>query len=195
MKTNRFIKGLIALFLFSASTIFAAESNIDKLLQENNIEVLSKLIKETKIIEDEANLPNNPKEHDLIIIENEYDVKVLFEFLNNTWSEKSGKEIANILNDQKSTYMHLFNYKVSGKDFDKYVSDKDSEKVYDDGTEKKLEVKILSSKFSEKAIKSTIKVYSQTQLIGANDIINIQIVNIREEAGQTNCDIIFSYKE
>lgn len=195
MKTNQFIKGLFALFLFTATSIFADESKLDILVKNKNIDEITKLIKNTKIIEDDSLIPDNPKNDDLVIMENEYDVKILFEFFDGSWNEKSGKLIADILNDQKSTYMHLFNYKVSGKDFNKYISDKDSVKVYDDGSVKKVVVKILTSKFNDTAINSTLKVYSQTHLVEANDIINIQIVNIQKEENQTNCNIIFSYKE
>lgn len=195
MKTNQFIKGLFALFLFTATSIFADESKLDILVKNKNIDEITKLIKNTKIIEDDSLIPDNPKNDDLVIMENEYDVKILFEFFDGSWNEKSGKLIADILNDQKSTYMHLFNYKVSGKDFNKYISDKDSVKVYDDGSVKKVVVKILTSKFNDTAINSTLKVYSQTHLVEANDIINIQIVNIQKEEKQTNCNIIFSYKE
>ena len=195
MKTNQFIKGLFALFLFTTTSIFAVESKLDILVKNKNIDEITKLIKNTKIIEDDSLIPDNPKNDDLVIMENEYDVKILFEFFDGSWNEKSGKLIADILNDQKSTYMHLFNYKVSGKDFNKYISDKDSVKVYDDGSVKKVVVKILTSKFNDTAINSTLKVYSQTHLVEANDIINIQIVNIQKEEKQTNCNIIFSYKE
>ena len=192
MKTNTLGKGLLALFLF-ISTSYAAQSNLDKLVKENNIQELSRLIKNTKVIEDDTQIPDNPKDNDLIIMENEYDVKILFEYLNNEWNEKSGALIADVLNDQKSTYIHLFNYKVSNKDFNPYVSDKESVKVSNE--DKKVVVKILKSKFNDKAINSTIKVYSQKHLIGAEDVINIQVVNIKENVNEISCNLIFSYKE
>lgn len=186
------LKGLFALFLFT-SFLFANQSRIDTLVKQKDIKTLVKLIKETKVVENEMQIPHDSKDYDLIIIENEYDVKVLFEYLNGTWDEKSGKEIASILNDQKSTYMHLFNYTVSDKAFDPYVSDKDSVKISDE--EKKVIVKILESKFNDKAINSTIKVFSQKNLIAADDVINIQVVNIQTKNGETNCNLIFTYKE
>jgi len=192
VKTNTLGKGLLALFLF-ISTSYAAQSNLDKLVKENNIQELSRLIKNTKVIEDDTQIPDNPKDNDLIIMENEYDVKILFEYLNNEWNEKSGALIADVLNDQKSTYIHLFNYKVSNKDFNPYVSDKESVKVSNE--DKKVVVKILKSKFNDKAINSTIKVYSQKHLIGAEDVINIQVVNIKENVNEISCNLIFSYKE
>ena len=190
---SRFLKGLFALFLFISTLSFAAESRIDALVKSKDLQTLSKLIKETKIVENEMQIPDNSKNNDLIIIENEYDVKVLFEYLNGTWDEKGGKEIAEILNDQKSTYMHLFNYQVSDKAFDPYISDKESVKITDE--EKKVVVKILESKFNDKAINSTIKVYSQKNLIAADDVINIQVVNIKTVGNETSCNLIFSYKE
>lgn len=193
MKTKTFLKGLLALFLFTTTFCFAAESKIDKLVKEKDFQTLTKLIKETKIVENEMQIPLESKDNDLIIIENEYDVKVLFEYLNGNWNEKTGTEIAAILNDQKSTYMHLFNYKVNDKAFDPYVSDKESVKVTDE--DKKVYVKILDSKFNDKAINSTIKVFTQKQLIPTDDIINIQIVNIHSKGEETNCQIIFTYKE
>lgn len=186
-------KGLFALFLLLATFSFGAESRLDALTKTKDFESLKALIKDTKIIETEAELPDNPKDNDLIIMENEYDVKILFEYLNGTWDEKGGKEIAAILNDQKSTYMHLFNYQVNDKAFNPYVSDKESVKVLDE--EKRVVVKILESKFNDKAINSTIKVYSQKNLITADDIINIQIVNIQTKDSVTSCNLIFIYKE
>lgn len=192
MKTTILQKGLIALFI-SATLLFANSSNLDNLVKNNDIKTLVKLIKNTKVIDDESLLPDNPKNDDLVIMENEYDVKILFEYLNGEWNEKSGKLIADILNDQKSTYMHLFNYKVSNKDFNPYVSDKESLKVTEDA--KKVVVKILESKFNDTAINSTIKVYSQKHLVAPDDIINVQITNIKTFEDKTNCNIIFVYKE
>lgn len=188
MTKHNLLKGLFALFILSYTYSFASSSKIDELVETNKIKELVTLIKETKIIGSETDLPDNPKNNELIIIENEYDIKVLFEYVDDTWSEKSGKLIAEIMNDQKSTYMHLFNYKVSNKDFNPYTSDKESLKTTE--TDRKIEIKFLDSKFNEQAISSTVKVFTQKNLIAPDDIISIQII-----PEQTSCKIILSYKE
>lgn len=191
MYSKSILKGLFAL-LFITTFSYAATSKIDELVKAENVKELVPLIKNTKIIEDETQLPDYPKENELIIIENEYDIKILFEYVNGEWSEKGGKLVADILNDQKSTYMHLFNYKVSNKDFNPYVSDKDTLKTTD--TDKKISLKFIESKFNEKAINSNIKLFMQKNLLEADEIINIQIIpNLGTE--QTNCKIILTYKE
>ena len=162
MSSDSLIKGLIALFLFF-SYLNASSSKIDDLVANKNIQELAKLIKNAKVINNEINLPDYPKENDLIIIENEYDVKVLFEYVNGQWDEKSNKTIADVLNDQKSTYMHLFNYKVNSKDFDPYVSDKDSLKVTE--SSKRVLSKIITSNFNDTAINSIIKTFLEKHLV------------------------------
>lgn len=83
---------------------------MDNLVEQKDFKTLSNYIDKALVINHESELPNEAKKHDLVIISNEYDVKVMYEFLGEEWVEKGSEEIAQILNGgNKTTFHHLFN--------------------------------------------------------------------------------------
>ena len=181
---------LVVLFLIT-STLCFGDSKIKEFLEKNEVNQISQLIKSASSITDEADLPDNPKTNELVIVENEYDVKILFEFFDEQWNEISDAKIAEILQgDTKSTFHHMFNYKVDAKEFNPYVSDEFKEETPSTNIQS-LKVKLLRVDFDEKSINKSISEYTTENEILANDIINIQILNTKNDSV---CNIVISYK-
>ena len=177
---------LLFITLVFSQTIFASES-IDKLLEVKDYQSIKKLINSTKIVDNEMQIPENPQDWDLIILDNEYEVKQLFQFYNGEWHEKVTKELAQLLgNEQGTTYGNLFNYKVNTKEFNPYESD--SFKNIEVATS--VVVKIINSSNSEVQINENLTSFLQKEVIDPNSIINIQIMNINKP----NCKIVITYK-
>lgn len=178
--------GLISILLLM-STLCFGDSKIQGLVKEEKFAQIFKLIKFTPTLSNEEELPDNPKTNDLVIIENEYDVKILYEFFDGQWNEIDGKKIAQILQgDSKSTFHHLFNYKINAKEFNPYVSDN-----FKVSTEtQSIKVKLLKVKFDEKAINKKISDFIAKNEISGDDIINIQI--LKED---DTCTVVISYRE
>lgn len=165
------------------------ESQIDKLLQNGNLNKLKTLIDNTKIIDNENQLPSSPKENDLIIIDNEYEVKSLFEYHDNQWNDKVNKTIAKLLNnDTGTTYGNLFNYKVNSKDFNPYESDDFKYNTQEESS--KVHIVFINSINKQNNINKKVTSYLQENMIGVNQIINIQIT----KTDKPNCQIILIYK-
>jgi len=178
---------LLSLLLFNLNLF--AFSQIDKLVKDGDIETLKKLIKKTKIIDNEIELPLRVKEHDLIIIDNEYEVKSLFEFHDGRWNDKVYKIVAKLLeNDSGTTYGNLFNYKVNAKEFKPYESD---DFKYGSDESKMLIVKIIKSLNNEKSINKNISEFLKENLIDASTILNIQFFDM----DKIKCKIIITYRD
>ncbi|KIM09419.1 MAG: hypothetical protein KU28_02055 [Sulfurovum sp. PC08-66] len=181
-----FLKGLLV-----GSCLFFLEgaSYIDKLVENNDTIKLKELIAKTQTVEHDTDLPRNPKEHDLIIVENEYEVKTLFEFHDAQWSEKSNPHLAILLgNHQGTTYGNLFNYKVNAKEFDPYTKE---DFKYTQETKSSVKLKILSSSNNEEDINEAIKTIIFQERIDVNAIISIQILQLNV----TKCNIALSYRD
>jgi len=163
-------------------------SKIDTLLKSNDLVTLKKLIDQAVLLYSDAKLPSNPKEHDLIIIDNEYEVKSLFEFYDGQWNDKVDKRIAKLLeNDKGTTYGNLFNYKINAKEFDPYTSDNFK---HSDTSISKVVVKIIDANNSETAINQALSKLMHKEMIDAKDVINLQVTNLDSNP----CKIILSYK-
>lgn len=161
-------------------TTVHASSLIDALLEKQDYKTLGNYIQKATVINHESELPDNASNNDLVIIDNEYDVKIMYEYNDGEWTEKGGEQIAQILNGgEKTTYHHLFNFKLEKEDFNEYTSDKSH-----------FHLEILKSSYKQDELNRTIKEFITAKGLKTSDIINIQIQNIT----QKDCDIIISYK-
>lgn len=190
MDLKKFNIGLV-LLLFLTSTLCFGDSKIKELVDKEEFTQISQLLNSASTIADEANLPDNPKTNELIVVENEYDVKILYEFFDDQWNEIGSKEVAKLLQgDTKSTFHHMFNYKVDAKEFNPYVSD-EFKVTTANQEDRSIKVKLLSVDFDEKTINESVSKYMAENEIPSDDIINIQILNIQENK---NCTLIISHK-
>lgn len=176
---NNLLKRAVFTALICFSTVHA-DSLVDALLEKQDYKTLGNYIQKATVIDHESELPNNPSNNDLVIIDNEYDVKIMYEYNDGEWNEKGGEHIAQILNGgEKTTFHHLFNFKLEKEDFNEYTSDKTN-----------IHIEILKSSYKQDELNRTIKEFITAKGLNSSDIINIQIQNITP----TMCDIIISYK-
>ncbi|MEA2028411.1 MAG: hypothetical protein U9N49_05500 [Campylobacterota bacterium] len=169
-------------------------SKIDQLIKKNDIATLKTLIDATKIVDNENLIPREVKEHALIIIDNEYEVKSLFEFHDGQWNDKVNKTISKLLeNEHGTTYGNLFNYKVNAKEFNPYESDNFKYSSTTNETSKltQIVVKILDANNTESAINKRLQKFLKQEGMGANAIISVQFLQM----DQNPCKIILSYQK
>lgn len=179
MKFNNSSTLLRAVFTALLMTnLYAANSLVDALVQKEDYKTLSNYISKALVINHESELPNEAKNNDLVIIDNEYDVKIMYEYLDGEWLEKGGERIAQILNGgEKTTYHHLFNFKLDSEEFNSNTKD--------DGL---VQVEILKSPYKQANLNSTIQEFINKR--GINHVINIQLQNCT----QKYCDVVIFYK-
>jgi len=168
-------------------------SKVNQLLEKNDIATLKKLINETKIVDNENLIPREVKEHALIIIDNEYEVKSLFEFHDGQWNDKVNKTISKLLeNESGTTYGNLFNYKVNAKEFNPYESDNFKYSSSNDTSKlTQIVVKILDANNTESAINQRLQKFLKQEGMGANAIISVQYLQMDKNP----CKIILSYQK
>jgi hypothetical protein len=171
------------------STLFSA-SIVDDLLQRRDVSAIKRVIGAAQVIDDERELPDRPQEGDCIIMENDYDIKLLYEYHDGQWNEKVDPLIAKLLeNDRGTTYKNLFNYKLNASAFDPYISD--NFKHTSTASQQRIGIKMLYTDCSEKDMSDRINAYLQTAHIDTNQIINIEISG----AEKKQCRIIVIYKQ
>ena len=179
MELNKYFKRFVFASLLISANAFAF-SLVDSLHEKKDFKKLIEHINKATVIEDDNHLPDNPKENQLLIIDNEYDVKILYEYNDDEWNEKGSKEIAQILNGgNKTSFHHLFNFQLDKMDFNAYTSD-----------EALIQIEILKSSYKQDAINRTVQTFIKDKSLESDAIINLQIQNIHKES----CDIIISYK-
>lgn len=179
MPLNSFLKRVVFSTLVISSYAFSF-SLVDSLLEQKDLKQLNNYIQKAILIENDSQLPDNPKENQLLIVDNEYDVKILYEYYEGEWNEKTGPQIAQLLNGgNKTSFHHLFNFKLEKEDFNAYTSD-----------EKLIHIEILKSSYQQDHLNQTIQGFMKQKNLKADDIITMQIQNI----SQKSCDIIIGYK-
>lgn len=179
--------GVILTCIFSIALF--GSSQIDKLLQSNNVNELKTIIQATKVIHSEHNLPSNPKENELIILENDYGIKSLFEYNEGQWNDKVDSTIAKLLqNDKGTTYKNLFNYKVDAAEFNPYESDNFK---YNENVKQNVKIVFINSVNKSNEINKNLNSFLDENKINTNQIINIQLNNLEQQ----NCQIVLIYKQ
>lgn len=147
-------------------------------MKKEDYKTLSNYISKALVIHHESELPDESNNNDLVIISNEYDVKVMYEYLDGEWLEKGGEQIAQILNGgEKTTFHHLFNFKLDTEEFNNSTSDTGL-----------VQVEILKAPYKQSDLNSAIQEFVEKR--GVKNVINIQLQN----CAQKNCDIVIFYK-
>lgn len=153
---------------------------LDEMIAKKDGEAITKALKSIEVIYNENNLPDEPKNNDLAIIEDDYHVQLVFEFTDGVWNERTEQILAHILNSKENLgFSHLFGFQLDERDFQQYNSD-----------EQNIFVEILISKFNQENLSKSINDFILKKNIKYQDIINIQIKKIDDKTSQ----IIIIYK-
>ena len=178
----------MVLFLFLL-TFSEAESQIDNLITKSDNKALVVLLKKVKVIYDESELPDNSKEFDLIIVEDDYGVQSLYELTKGIWNDRSDKIVNQILNKGQgasfsfvSSSKGSYDYLETETKFSEYTSDKTH-----------LFVEIIASAFKQDEIKNEINKFLQAKNISVSKVINVQIEIDPIDKKLCNIIIIYSY--
>ena len=94
--------------------------SLDELIKNKDTKAIENILKSIKVVYDENHFPKNPKNNDLAIIEDDYNVQLVFEYINGIWNERTDKVLAHILNSkEKLGFGHLFGFKSNDNQFEK----------------------------------------------------------------------------
>lgn len=174
---NFYVKGIVLYFILVVS-VYAV--TLDDLIAKKDGEAITKALKSIKVVYNENDFPDNPKNNDLAIIEDDYHVQLVFEFKDGVWNERTEQILAHILNStEKLGFSHLFGFELDKREFQEYNSDKQN-----------IFVEILISKFSQENLSKSINNFILKKNIKYQDIINIQIKKIDDKTSH----IIIIYK-
>ena len=154
--------------------------SLDELIKDKDVKAIKNFLKSIKVVYDENDFPNNPKNYDLAIIEDDYNVQLVYEYINGVWNERTDKVLAHILNSkEKLGFSHLFGFKSDNNQFETESLDKT-----------KIFVEILISKANKIALSKSINNFILLNKIKQKNIINIQI----QILNSINSKIIIIYK-
>ena len=174
---NLYRKGFI-LFFILVTSVYAV--TLDEMIAKKDGEAITKALKSIKVVYDANDFPDDPKNNDLAIIEDDYNVQLVFEFTDGVWNERTDQILAYILNSKENLgFSHLFGFQLDERDFEQYTSDT-----------KNIFVEILISKFNQENLSKSINNFILKKNIKYKDIINIQINKIDDKTSQ----IIIIYK-
>lgn len=167
-----------ALFFILLTSVYSL--TLDEMIASKDIDLISDTLKKIKVVYSENDFPNNPKNNDLAIIEDDYNVQIVFEYKDGVWNERTDEVLAHILNsNEKLGFSHLFGFKLDNREFQQYNSDKQN-----------IFVEILKSKSTQKDLTNNINYFLTSKKIKSTNIINIEI-NIIDDK---NSKIIIIYK-
>lgn len=176
------------LFIFMITSNLYTKSIVDELIEKKDFQTLQKTIDNTKVLQNENQIPLDSKENDLIVIEDDYGIKILYEFYDGQWQDKSNPTIAKILkNDKGTTFKNLFNYKVDATEFNPYESDTFK---YEEEKKTTIAVKFINSLNKEDNINKNIANFLEEKQIASLQVINIQLLN----TDRSDCTIVVIYR-
>lgn len=163
------------LILTSANSL-----TLDKMIAKKDAEAITKILKSITVVYNENEFPDNPKNNDLAIIEDDYNVQLVFEYIDGIWNERTDKILTHILNsNEKLGFSHLFGFELDQREFQQYTTDKQN-----------IFVEIIISKFNQENLSKKINDFIVNRKIKHKDIINIQINKVDKKSSK----IIIIYK-
>jgi NAD(P)H-flavin reductase len=169
-----------ALALFFILYSFSYSLTLDEIIEQGNISNLTKYIKNVTVYYDANKFPDNPKNNDLAILEDEYNVQIVYEYKDDNWNERTDKILAKILNENGGiSFSFLLPTRAEPSDFKAYITDT-----------KRVVVDILISKSNKINLTNNINEFMMNKKIKQKDIINIQIEKVDEKTSR----IIIIYK-
>ncbi|MDD3324074.1 MAG: hypothetical protein PHN38_03000 [Sulfurospirillaceae bacterium] len=151
-----------------------------ELLDKGDEKEVKSLLSKVNVIGEFDPFPPSPKKGDLIKVENDYNVVVLFEHDGENWKEFISPKVASILNlNQGSSFKFMLDNKPKDASFQANVSDK-----------AQVRVSIVHTSFKEQDMQDAVNERLKSLGLTPDNLVNVAVYMVTNE----KCILSIFYK-